>query len=439
MADVEQRGRGRGGSRGRGRVAMKRPMSQSHEYEDFSGGFSKKRKIIDDVYRFLVREDLVKVVIGKGGAHIRAIKEEAKSQGTDTKVSVYAQCSNGTPLMEGARDRVMSVQTTTDGLIMALNHLTTSVQTHLNHRGAQSGHEGQKKQKLELRLLVPAHCCSAIIGKGGSVIKMIKEETSSYIQVYTLPMPGSDEHCVRIQNFEENDLIHTAFRVFEAIADIKGKSPVTMYDPIYFEQGEYGDTGSYVDTDWYQSALRSGVAKPTTFRDIRGAERGRGRGAARAAPYEDPYAEEIGYGKHGAGYKEAYEPDYGYDESYYTPAPRARGPPRGASRGMSRAMSRGRFDARGAPPGMNFRGRGPGGARTRGYPSQGPRGASRGRGAPRGRSTPSSYVQAETGPRSRGSTPRAPGRVGHGQSSPHGGAPNTSKTESMDFAEAEQY
>ena len=406
MAEAEPRGRGRGRGgpprgRGRGGFGMKRPMPEANEYDEFSGGFSKKRKIMDDVYRFVVREDLVKVVIGKGGMHIREIKEEAKEQGIDTKVSVYAQCSNGAPLMDGASDRVMSVQTSTDGLTMALNHLIYSVQTHHNHKGAKNFGQ-EKRQKLELRLLVPAYCCSAIIGKGGSVIQKIKEETASYIQVYTLPMPESEEHCVRIQNFEEGDLVATAVKVFEAIADIKGKTPITMYDPIYFEHGEYGDTGSYIDTEWYQDALRSRVAKPTTFRDLRGgapprggAPRGRGgaprgRGAAHVDPYaedpyaEGPYAEEAAYDESGYGY----EAEYGNEESFY-PAPRARGrgAPRGyAARGAPVRGRGGRGGPRGAPPG---RGAGRGGAPMRSFPSRG----GFGRGAPRGRAASHAFPE----------------------------------------------
>merc|ERR1719326_900182 len=226
--------------------------------------------------------------------------------------------------MEGAVDRVMSVQSTVDGLAMALAHLVPSVQIHHNHksfrggRGGRGGHggvPGQKSQKLELRLLVPAHCCSGIIGKGGSVIKRIKEETSSYIQVYTQPMPRSEEHCVRIQNFEEADLITTAVKVFESIADIKGKNPITMYDPIFFEHGEYGDTGSYIDTEWYQEALRSGVAKPTPYKQIRAAARSAYTDHASHAAYTG-YEEEYDYGYEQADYGYGYDESYGYEEEY---------------------------------------------------------------------------------------------------------------------------
>ncbi|XP_063694371.1 heterogeneous nuclear ribonucleoprotein K homolog [Bolinopsis microptera] len=411
------RGRGRGAPRGgRGGYGQKRP-AESFDYEDYGsgGGYTKKRKIMDDVYRFLVREDLVRAVIGKGGDHIRMIKEEAKAAGIETKVSIYAQGSNGAPLMEGAVDRVMSVQSTGDGLEMALTNLLPSVQIHHNHKSFRGGRggggaPGQKSQKLELRLLVPAHCCSGIIGKGGSVIKRIKEETNSYIQVYTLPMPGSEEHCVRIQNFEAPDLIATAVKVFESIADIKGKNPIIMYDPIYFEHGEYGDTGSYIDTEWYQEALRSGVAKPTPFKQIRGSSRA--AHTAPAAPHAayTGYEEEYEYGYehegYGYGYDEGYgyaEEEYGYEDyyAYAPPAPAPRARARGAPRARSRAAppSRGYGAPSSAPRGYPPRGRGaPRGAAPRGAPRGYSRGAPRARGAPRGRGGPppaASYAPEE--------------------------------------------
>lgn len=414
MADAATsrgRGRGRGSFRGRG-YGQKRP-AESYEYEDYSsgGGYTKKRKIMDDVYRFLVREDLVRAVIGKGGDHIRTIKEEAKAIGIDTKVSIYAQGSNGAPLMAEAVDRVMSIQSTAEGLEMALTNLLPSVQIHHNNkffRGREGHIPGQKSQKLELRLLVPAHCCSGIIGKGGSVIKKIKEETNSYIQVYTLPMPLSEEHCVRIQNFEAPDLIATAVKVFESIADIKGKSPIIMYDPIFFNHGDYGDTGSYIDTEWYQEALRSGVAKPTPFKQLRGGSREAHTAHTAYSGYEEEYdygydesygyAYDENYGYEGyEGYEEEYSAGYdaGYDDyySYAPPAPapraRARPPstPRGTSTMRARAAPRGRPASTAASRGYARAPRAraaPRGAAPRGYS----RGAPRARGAPRGRFPP---------------------------------------------------
>ena len=53
---------------------------------------SKKRRIIDDVYRVLVPSRLVKVIIGKGGENIKAIKAAV---GNECKISIYAQGTQG--------------------------------------------------------------------------------------------------------------------------------------------------------------------------------------------------------------------------------------------------------------------------------------------------------------------------------------------------------
>lgn len=337
----------RGGSRGGGPVfPQKRPMENYGEFDD-SYGFSKKRKISEDVYRFLVPEQLVRVIIGKGGEHIKSIKEEAQSAGIDTKVSIYAQGTNNVPLEEGSVDRVMSIQSTMEGLEKALEQLLPNLQRNTNRvaPGKSSG------TKLEIRLIVPAHSCSAIIGKGGTVIKEIKEKTKSYIQVYTNPLPNSEEHVVRIQNFEAPDLVTTAVRVFEAIAETKGKAPITMYDPQYWAPGDYGDTGSYIDSDMYQAQLRAAGGVYTKTSGGYGGGMYAKQGGPGGGYYEQPqqYDEYSGYDQ---SQNYGYEYHGGYEEPAAPPM-RARGGRGGPPRG--RGMPRGRGGPpRGGPP----RGRG---------------------------------------------------------------------------------
>jgi len=357
-------GGGRGG--GGGPVfPQKRPMENYGEFEGDQYGFSKKRKISEDVYRFLVPEQLVRVIIGKGGEHIKSIKEDAQGAGIDTKVSIYAQGTNNVPLEEGSVDRVMSIQSTMEGLEKALEQLLPNLQRNTNRvaPGKSSG------TKLEIRLIVPAHSCSAIIGKGGTVIKEIKEKTKSYIQVYTNPLPNSEEHVVRIQNFEAPDLVMTAVRVFESIAETKGKAPITMYDPQYWAPGDYGDTGSYIDSDMYQAQLRAaGGVYTKTSGGYGGGMYTKGSGGGGQQSYGGG---QQGYGGQGGYYEQQPYDEYsGYDQSqnygyeyhggYEEPAPAP--PMRARGRG---GPPRGRGGPRGGPP------------RGRGGP---PRGASRGRG-----------------------------------------------------------
>ena len=46
-----------------------------------------------------------------------------------------------------------------------------------------------------------------------------------------MPLPNSDEHVVKLQNFELDMLVQSAVSVFRSISETKGKQHVTFYDP----------------------------------------------------------------------------------------------------------------------------------------------------------------------------------------------------------------
>lgn len=296
----ESRGASRGGTESRGarggpRAGMKRPAMDEPSY----GG--KARKMQPDMFRFLISVDRTSSVIGKKGAHIREIKDAATEAGLEVKVSVYTQKYNMDPIMDGAEDRVIGIQGTKEGLVMALENIIPNVQRE---------HGDDKKRKREVRVIVPNHCCTAVIGRGGAVVKELKEQTKSFIQVYTLPLPKSEESVIRIQNFELADLIATILKVFEITEEYRCERPIVFYDPIWFEKGTFGDTGSYIDSDWYHGIIRSGQAPPPP--------RSQGPAAAHyrqqeSDQYEDSYPP--AYDRYAPA--DQYAPDEGY-------APRSR-------------------------------------------------------------------------------------------------------------------
>merc|ERR1719473_442168 len=97
-------------------------------------------------------------------------------------------------------------------------------------------------------MLVPTHCASSIIGKGGSIVKQMKEETGSYIQVHRDSLPNSEETVVKVQNVELDKLVETVMKVIEAFKENKGKQPICYYDPLWFQPGSFGETGSFMET-----------------------------------------------------------------------------------------------------------------------------------------------------------------------------------------------
>jgi len=365
------RGRGgpRGGGRGRGGGGFKRPAAQAFDGE---GGFQqqKKRTALQNNHRFLIPSDLVQAIIGKGGSNIKEVLEAAKKADPEAKISIYAQCANGAPLMEGAADRVMGIQASKEGLIEALNLLLPKLQypPPLN-----------KKRKSEIRLMIPAHCGSAVIGKKGETVKLIKTSTdNSFVQVYTVPLPKSEEVVVRIQNFEDAKLIEAVCLVIDHALTIKEDKPIVFYDPIWFPQTEFGDTGSYIDTWWYQDAIKTGTISLTPYKGKGAGSYNRGGFQQGGYGQQGEYEQQGGYDQWGGngydytqgGYEQEYGQQGGYDQSAYDPnggygaygagygggygadgysyeaapaAPPARGGPRGGG------PPRGRGRGRGAP------------------------------------------------------------------------------------------
>jgi len=368
-------GRGglRGGGRGRGGAGFKRPAGQAFGGE---GGFQgqKKRTALQNNHRFLIPSDLVQAIIGKGGSNIKEVLDAAKGADPEAKISIYAQCANGAPLMEGAADRVMGIQASKEGLVKALELLVPKLQypPPLN-----------KKRKAEIRLMIPAHCGSAVIGKGGETVKLIKTSTdNSFVQVYTLPLPKSEEVVVRIQNFEESKLIEAVCLVIDHALTIKEDKPIIFYDPIWFPQGEFGDTGSYIDTWWYQDAIKAGTVSLTPYKGKGGGSYNKGgynnqggfdqQGFDQQGGFDQwggngyDYSQggyDQGYGQGGydqSGYDQSYDPNYGgygggyggdygadgYQQQAAPAAPRGRGARGGAPRGRGRG--------RGAPQAASY-------------------------------------------------------------------------------------
>jgi len=217
--------------------------------------FGIKRAMIKDMHRFLIPEDLVKNVIGPGGNNIRTVIEQTQNADPDANIQIRKQTADGLPIQEGAEDRIMTIQSTYQGLRGALFLLIPYLQ--YDNWG--------RKEKLEIRLLVPSHCAAAIIGKGGSTMRQIKEDTKSFLQIYTIQMPESEETCVRIQNWSIRDLVETVVRCCQAVEKNKNHKLVKLYDPFWFEQCAYGDTGSYMDTFYYQACIKAGEMKMTPF------------------------------------------------------------------------------------------------------------------------------------------------------------------------------
>jgi len=279
----------------------------------------KKRQLNENDYRLLIPAALAPQVIGKKGVNIKEVIEKVKEVDDKARIMVYNEQLTGEPLMEGSADRILGIKSTRDGAEAAISVLIPLLQFPNN---------SEKRVKAELRIMVPDHCCANIIGSGGANVKNIRTQTKSFVQTYSVPLPLSEERLVRIQNFEESDLCRTAMMIFDSFNPFKSEQPVVLYEPIYFEQCAFDNTGSYIDTQYYQDAIASGVLGVTQYSGkrtrggggFRGGPRGAPRGGFRGGPrppfQANPAA--MGYGQAEAYGQESYGEDP-YTDPYADP------------------------------------------------------------------------------------------------------------------------
>jgi len=215
----------------------------------------KKRTLYANEYRFLIHADHVRKILGEKGFLMRRILEKVRFFDKDAKIMIFTKNTIGEPIPHEARDRILCIHATVAGLERALEKIIPIVQPQ--NLG--------KKVKLELRLAVPKFCCGTIVGNNGEKVKKIKEDLKSYIQTYQIPLPCSEESVIRIQNFHLDELVETALRIWDEISDNKVTKGYYHYDPIIFPPQAFGNTGSFVDTYFYQSEIAAGRLIDTPY------------------------------------------------------------------------------------------------------------------------------------------------------------------------------
>ena len=118
----------------------------------------------------------------------------------------------------------------------------------------------------EIRLLIHQSIVGGIIGKGGSKIKEIREESGANIKVYGTCAPQSSDRCVVVQGTNEK-IVAALHPIMHIVVSTEIKGAVQPYDPYNFDgfyAHEYGGYGSERDVLGYNNMPRM--------------QRGRGRG-----------------------------------------------------------------------------------------------------------------------------------------------------------------
>ncbi|CAJ0943975.1 unnamed protein product, partial [Mesorhabditis belari] len=167
--------------------------------------------------RFLVSSKSAGAVIGKGGDNIKRLRSQF-----DATVTV--------PDSQGSAERVLTIVCVVDNIAPLCAEMLPKFE--------DAGADG----KREAKMLVHMSHAGAIIGKGGSKIKELREETGCNIKVYSECAPQSSDRIVQIMG-SESGLPGAVKAVCGLIKSIPIKGATRQYDPINYDPvlaNEYG-------------------------------------------------------------------------------------------------------------------------------------------------------------------------------------------------------
>uniref|UniRef100_A0A914Z4C7 K Homology domain-containing protein n=1 Tax=Panagrolaimus superbus TaxID=310955 RepID=A0A914Z4C7_9BILA len=208
---------------------MKRHNSDNNRFN--AGGGGPKRYRVDPYnealadgkfeLRLLIPNKAAGAVIGKGGENIKAVREKY-----DASLTVPDKNSP---------ERVL-------GMIVRLDKIVDCFTDVLAKLAEEQRRE--KTTDLDVRMLVHHSHAGAIIGRGGSKIKELRDQTRSQIKVHQECCPNSTDRVVQINTSQEN-----MPNVIKALIDFMREIPIkgaqkpydsACYDPrIAFAYGSY--------------------------------------------------------------------------------------------------------------------------------------------------------------------------------------------------------
>ncbi|PAA54439.1 hypothetical protein BOX15_Mlig028343g6 [Macrostomum lignano] len=178
--------------------------------------------------RFLIPSKMAGVIIGKGGANIKRLREEFSA-----KVSVPD--SNGPErvlCLEGEQPMLESL------LADVLNTMVVEGNSGRGDRDGLGTQQGAVTNTgdVDLRLLVHQSQAGCIIGKGGSKIKELREESKlRALKVYSVACPVSTDRVIQMIGAPA-ELLGAVRMVSELLESAPPKGQIAGYDARNFDE-----------------------------------------------------------------------------------------------------------------------------------------------------------------------------------------------------------
>lgn len=137
--------------------------------------------------RLLISNKEVGTIIGKGGANIKGIREQASC-----KLHVA-------DLVPGSADRLV----TATGTVAAVSKAVELILNVLETDPGKGEEGGEPKAEPGLKIVLSNNQAGRIIGKGGAGIKSLREESQASIRIESTDANGGDERVVTMGGAKE--------------------------------------------------------------------------------------------------------------------------------------------------------------------------------------------------------------------------------------------
>ncbi|BES89955.1 Hypothetical protein domain [Nesidiocoris tenuis] len=238
--------------------SRKRPLDS-----DVDDGTAKKSNCSsgnDGIYHFkiLVPSGAAGAIIGKGGETIAQLQKE-----TNARVKM----SKANDFYPGTSERICLISGSIEAIMEALEFINFKIREKPDLSNPKTtDHDGKPDREKQVKILVPNTTAGMIIGKGGSYIKQLKEDSGAYVQISQKAKEQSlQERCITVMGDFENNKKACAMILSKVQEDPQSGSSLNIsYADIPGPVANFNPTGSpYAHTTSQQAyataALTSSV------------------------------------------------------------------------------------------------------------------------------------------------------------------------------------
>lgn len=183
----------------------------------------RSRSAGDMEIRMLIQSKTAGSIIGKGGSNISRLRSEYPAT-----ISI--------PDCPGP-ERVLSISGAENSVVKVLEEVLSALD--------ENPQAAQRSGESDIRVLVHQSQAGAIIGKGGSKIKELRELCGGQVKVFSNCCPQSSDRVIQVAGDQQRVLL-TTLNILEALKDttVKGiENPYSPYNYDEFYSLEYGGWG----------------------------------------------------------------------------------------------------------------------------------------------------------------------------------------------------